>query len=112
MNLDTLITTTLSPLGYAAYANQYDGDDDIFFVFNYTTYPDGFWNDEANAEKHLVQIHLFAPHGDNINALRKKTKKAIVDAGLTWPSEVNASETSCQHYVYECEIITGADGNG
>lgn len=112
MDLDTLITTTLSPLGYPVYANQYNGDDDIFFVFNYTTYPDGFWDDAANAEKYLVQIHLFAPHGDNINALRKKTKKTIANAGFVWPSEVNASETSCQHYVYECEIIMEIDDNG
>ncbi len=94
---------------------SYDGDADTYFVFNMDAIPDNFADDEAQADRWLVQLHLFAPFKRNTMELRRQIRAAIRDVLGDYPSLVDASEGvraadgTEQHIVFEFEIATGVE---
>lgn len=108
VSVESTIKGALESLG-KVYPNNYDGADEVYFVFNHNTMPDDFGDNKPNHERALVQVHLFCPHKFNSIKLRKDTKKALVNAGLTYPYMTNASDSEGQHWVMECEIANGED---
>lgn len=94
---------------------SYDGDAETYFVFNMDAVPDAFADDEAQADRWLVQLHLFAPFTLNTTALRKQIRLAVRDALGAYPAQIDASEGvraadgTEQHIVFEFEIATGVD---
>lgn len=85
-------------------ADTYTGKEEVYLTFGYTSVPAAHADDEPTHERFLISIHLFAPTGHNTVELRRKVKKALANAGTTWPSMENASDKDGQHLVFECEM--------
>lgn len=92
-------------------ADVYKGDAAEYIVFNYTTIPDDFGDDDAQYYRYLVQVHLFAPYEKNTLNYRRQITSRLVAADFTRPTITPAHDETRQHYVFECEY-TEAVGNG
>lgn len=79
-------------------------------MFNYDTLGADFADDAPGHERYLVQVHLYAPRTFDASERVRRTKRALADAGFTWPDTVNASDADGQHIVFECEYAEGIDG--
>lgn len=108
MSMESDIKAALVLLGYPCAANIYTGSAKTYFVFNYQVIPANFADNEPQHERYLVQLHLYAPHTQNTETLRKSTRRAI-QAAFMRPSELNVADDVNQHYVYEFEVADGAD---
>lgn len=90
-------------------ADTYKGREALYIVFNYTTIPSDFGDDDAGHNRILVQAHLYAPHEENTVTLRREIARRLVSAGFTRPSITPASDANGQHYVFECEDAEAVD---
>lgn len=111
------IRAALSFTGLSCTLNVYDGTDDTYFVLNMDTRADDFADDAPQHDRHLVQVHLFAPFTRNTMLLRKQVRAALFAAGCTYPDVTDASESvraadgTEQHVVFECEMATEVDAD-
>ena len=76
-----------------------------YYTFSCDSMGDDFGDDGPGAEVWLVQVHLFAPLGENCIRRARETKRALFAAGFTWPDMTDA--TDGQHYVFECKTVQG-----
>lgn len=104
MSVNDKIMQTLSFLGYPVHPNVYTGDAGTYLVFNINASPEDFGDNEPGCNVDFVQVHLFCPHTFYSIDTRKQIKRALLDAGFTYPYEVDASDEEGQHIVFECEI--------
>lgn len=109
MSVDSKIKSALSTFGDPVENTEYKGEAARYYVFNYSSTGADFADDEPGHEKYFVQVHLFAPLCENLTKRIKQTKRALFDAGFTWPEMVNASDGDWRHLVFECEIAEGVD---
>lgn len=89
------------------YQNNYDGDEKQYWVFNLSSIPADFANDEPQHEVYMVQLHLFCPYSVNTSNLQKEVKRSIQYAGFSFPSLENASDADGQHLVFEFQTAEG-----
>lgn len=109
MSVDAKIKAALDAFGDPVENALYQGKSERYYVFNYSTLGAGYADDEPTHERYLIQVHLFAPLSENITQRVRETKKALNDAGFTWPSTQNASDEEARHVVFECETAEGVD---
>lgn len=107
VSIEKKIKNALAPLGYKIYPNNYDGADEIYFVFNHNTLPDDFGDNAPRHERALIQVHFFCPHDFNSVQTRKDVKLALLYAGFTYPYMTDASDKDGQHWVFETETAEG-----
>lgn len=112
MTVDKRIRDALTPFGDEVYNGVSYATGGRYYVFSYVTIPADFGDDGPEHERYLVQVHFFAPLGENITARKKATCRALRAAGLTWPETQDASDSEKRHIVFECEIAEGVDGDG
>lgn len=105
MSVDERIVNLLTPFGLDIDNGVSTSREDKYFVFNYSTVPNVFADDSPWFENYLVQVHLFAPLNENISELKVQVKRALLDAGFTWPSTTDASDENSRHIVFECNIV-------
>ncbi len=108
MNVNSVLTSLFSGLLPTA-ADTYKGKATEYIVFNYTTIPADFGDDDAGHYRYLVQVHLYAPHEKNTLAYRREITRRLVSADFTRPTVAPASDANGQHYVFECETIGGVE---
>ena len=106
--MEASIKAAVASTGYPCGTNVYTGTETTYFVFNYTVLPDNFADNEPQHERYLVQLHFFAPHILNTDTVRK-TIRGLIKTAFAAPTEMNASDKTNQHYVYEFEVLDGAD---
>lgn len=110
MSINSRIATALDGLTRSpAAADTYKGREAEYIVFNYTTIPSDFGDDDAGHYRVLVQVHLYAPPEENTVRLRREISRRLVSAGFTRPSVVPASDKDGQHYIFECEDAEGVE---
>lgn len=95
------------PAGFPVFPNVYTGEDLEYVVTNYSALPALHAGDRPGAARYLVQVHYYLPHKKNPNPVIEALCLALHAAGFTGPAVQNASDSSGQHYVLECE---GWDG--
>ncbi len=110
MSIESRIKGALAPLGYKTYPGNYDGADEVYFVFNHNTFGDDYGNNRPQHERALIQVHLFCPHDFNGVQTRKSVKLALLGAGFTYPSLTDAGDKDGQHWVFEFETAEAVDG--
>ncbi len=88
----------------------YLGSEKEYFVFIFSVIPAMNADDRPNMERYLTQLHYFCPHDVDCTKLRQAVKEKLFDAGWTWPDEVDATDETSRHYVFECEIEGRMDG--
>ena len=111
VSVEARIVSALSPFGdpveksllYAA-ANKRPSR---YYTFIVQSFGAAYGDDEPGCERWLAQVHLFAPLAENCILRAAQTKKALFEAGFTWPSMVDATDQDGQHYVFECETAAG-----
>lgn len=104
-NVDTALKTALAPFGIDLESNIYQGTAKKYIAYNYTTIPMDFGDDAPERERYLIQVHVFAPLNENINALVRDIKSALFAADFSWPESVNASTADERHIVLETEAV-------
>lgn len=76
-----------------------------YYTFSCESFGDDWGDDEPGCERCLVSVHLFAPLGESCLEQVRRTKRALLRAGFTWPHCTDATDQDCQHYVLECETV-------
>lgn len=104
MSINSLLKSALEPIAPTE-ADTYEGKLGTYIVFDYQSIPDDWGDDEPGCERFLIAVHLFAPTGVDTMRTRRAINRALVAAGTTWPSMVNASDKDGQHLVFECEFV-------
>lgn len=60
-------------------------------------------------------LHYVAPRGQNRIDIRQQIKVIILSLFGEWPSEENATDGNCQHFIYQWtsvrEVIHGTNGS-
>lgn len=112
MSVDAQIKSALEAFGDPIENAIFHGKEERYYVFNYSTVGADYADDGPGHERYLIQVHLFAPLRENITQRIKQTKRALFDAGFTWPELVNASDEEGRHIVFECETAGGIDPDG
>jgi hypothetical protein len=109
MSVNKVIRDALLPFGAPVEFEVFQGQEDAYFTFNYSSSGDDFGDDDPQHERYLVQVHYFCPLSENCVALMDKVKRALRCAGCTWPEVENASDEDGRHIVFECELARGVD---
>ena len=112
MTVNERIIAALKPEGFPVKPDLYDGQEDIFYTFNFDTRGELFADDAPQCEVCLIQVHLTCPRRFDSVELRRRTVKRLFQAGFTYPEVTNASDKDAQHYVFECEWIEGVEADG
>lgn len=112
MSVDKRIRDALLPLGLPVENSVYQGTAKSYFVFNYQSLGADFGDDGPAHERFLVQVHLFAPLGENVTGRVREAKRALCAAGFTWPEVTNADDADGRHRVLECELAEGVECDG
>ena len=102
------LRAALAPLGLPCYQNEYTEHDPVYFVFNISTIPADYADDAPAHERHLIQLHLYAPKSLNTSNLQAQVKQALFGALFLYPSTENASDNDAQHLVFETETVQEA----
>lgn len=111
MTIPQKIINALSFTGFPVSQTRHDGTEDTYFVFRLDSFPDNFGNDDPLHDVTEVQLSLFAPFATNTHKLRKQVKRALANAGFTYPTSTDASgavkksDGTEQHIVFECVIV-------
>ena len=107
MTVQKLIMDTLSPFGYPVVPDLYEGDEKKYFTFNIADDRGYLFADDVPSTNRItMQIHFFLPMSENYIAKKAEIRKALLDAGFTYPviEMLTEDDTQVRHIVYECEI--------
>lgn len=109
MSIESRIIAALSPIVPDIMPDEYTGSSLEYIEFNYDEvhlYANG-----TRAEtRALIQVHYYLPKKSNALTKKGLIAQALKDAGCTYPSIINASDTLSQHYTFECEGIVESEG--
>lgn len=117
VSVEEKIIAALAPFGDPVEASLlYAAARDLpprYYTFSCSSFGADFGDDEPGCERWLVNVHYFAPlYNEDITGRIKKTKRALHQAGFTWPSCVDAGDQDGRHLVFECQIVEGVDMDG
>lgn len=107
MNVDVMLDQALTSVGLPAYPNTYTGKRLEYLTWNYTEIPAVYAERAPRAARYLIQVHYYLPHKEDPSAKKQLLRNALFNAGCTWPSIENSSESEGQHWVFECEYANG-----
>ena len=112
MTVNEILVQALDPLGIPLYPDVYLGEDAAYFVFTYSSVGDAFADDRPGVERHLISLHYYGPLAGNPLRLIDDAKRALFQAGTTWPQTTHLSDENRRHIVLECEIEMGVGLDG
>ena len=107
MTVNDRIIQALSPFGLKVVPDFYGEGEEEYFTFNYADDRAADFGD--NEPLHVVaymQIHYFCPVKKDYLHLKREVRKALLEAGFTYPSVTDAtvSGDAERHLVFECSI--------
>lgn len=108
MAIGEIIRSAVLPIIPICDPGAYLGDEAEYTVYNCTELPDDYGDDAPQAMRYLVQLHWFLPIGVNPTDKKRRLRQALHGAGLTYPTVMDSSTLTAQHFVLECE---GCDGD-
>ena len=85
----------------------YNGTSTKYVVFNLVdSRGEVFSDDKPKIDATAMQIHFFCPSTYNYHSDKARIRKALFDAGFTYPQITTIYEevTKMLHIVFECEI--------
>lgn len=116
VSVESKIVAALAPFGDPVEKSLlYAAAQDLppqYYTFSCSSSGADFGDDEPGCERWMVSVHFFAPLHGNISRRVKQTKRALFQAGFTWPRTVDAGDQDGQHIVFECEIAEEVDPDG
>ena len=109
MTLNQRIIQALKPLGLPVVPDVDTLHRPRCLVFNYDLIPPQPADNRPTWYKALIQVHLYLPLENDGREIRRQVLEALVDAGMTWPEIIDATDEETQHKVFECETLVGKD---
>ncbi len=94
------------------YPDWYGGDEKEYVTFLYSEIPVMNANNQPMFDRITTYIHLFAPLGKNVLALKAQIRKKLTMSGFTYPTTTNATNDDSQHFVMQCEYCRGMCEDG
>ena len=79
--MNNKIRAAVLPVVSVCVPDLYTGEKTTYCTFQYTEMPQAFGDDMPQITVYLVQVHLFAPCGENVLPLRKQRAQR---AALCW----------------------------
>ena len=107
MTVNARIREALGFLSIPVTADFFGDGETEYITFNYVTDQGILYADnEAVADVAKMQIHYFLPATKNYLENKKKIRKALQEAGFTWPDVTVLMEPDqkTRHLTFECEI--------
>ena len=83
---------------------------EVYCTFSYTESPALFGDEEPEALRYLGQLHLYLPAGANPIHLKRRLRRAMLDAGCAVGDALNLTDLEGQHYVLEFEYADSEVG--
>lgn len=102
-SVEKRIRDALIPLGYDVEKGVYRGSNKTYFVFGYNTIPIQPSDDTPEFEKYLIWVRLVAPITTKITGLILQAKRALENAGFSYPQSVMADSQDNQESLLETE---------
>lgn len=107
MTVNEKIIQALSPFGLKVTPDFYGDGAEEYFTFNYADDRASDFGD--NEPIHVVaymQIHYFCPVKKDYLKLKKEVRKALMNAGFSYPVVTDATSAGDEerHLVFECDI--------
>lgn len=106
-SMNRIVVSALSVFQLPVAENIYEGTASEYFVYNYAddVLADS-GDDEPQAYVASMQIHYICPLQRSYSDMKRRIRKALVDAGFTAPEVTDASDTAdrTRHLVFECEM--------
>lgn len=107
MAINETLISAITPIVPICVPNVYTGEGQEYCVFHVDERPDLFGDDSPQAILYTVLLHWYLPLGSNPLATRRKIKRAILEAGGTYPGVVDDTDADGQHFIFEFEYIDG-----
>ena len=107
MSINELIRDAVLPIVPICEPDSYEGDAAEYCTFHYSEFPTLFADGTPDAILYSVMLHWFLPRGADPTKKKAKLRRAIFEAGCTYPSTINASDNDAQHYVFEFQYADG-----
>lgn len=107
MTVNEIIIAALSPFGLEVTPDFFGGGAEEYFTFNYSDdRASDFGDDRPTHTVAYMQIHYFCPVKKDYLEIKKKVRKALLDAGFTYPTVTDATSLGDdeRHLVFECSI--------
>lgn len=106
------IVSALRPFQLPVAENIYEGASLEYFVYNIALdSAEDTGDDVPQAYVASMQVHYICPINQSYADMKRRIRKALVDAGFTAPEVTDASDEKdrTRHLVFECEIINDYD---
>ena len=113
MDIDEIIKAAIEPLVPVCVIDVYGGEAEEFVVYTYTETPTDIGDDEPHAIRYTVTLHWIFPWRPGITASaevkekKRQIKRALVAAGLSYPTVSSAGDDQWAELVFETEYIDG-----
>lgn len=107
MTVNQKIIEALKPFEIPVIPDVYEGNEKEYCTFNYADDRGGdFGDNKPLTDIAYMQIHYFAPLKKDYLKKKREIRKALFEAGFTYPevTENNEYENGIRHLVFECEI--------
>lgn len=107
MTIHAKIIQALKPFGMPVKPDLYTGTEKRYIIFNYADDRAVLFADNAPlCVVAYMQIHLFIPLDEDYLNIKSRIRKALFDAGFTYPevTEQIENDTKKRHIIFECEI--------
>ena len=106
-SVNKIIVSALRSFNLPVAENLYEGKANEYFYYNFADDALGDSGDDLpQAYVAYLQIHYVCPMSKSYADMKRRIRKALVDAGFTAPEVTDASDTTdrLRHLVFECSI--------
>lgn len=107
MTVNEKIIAALTGFGIPVTPDFFGGDASEYFTFNYADDRAGDFGDDCPINViAYMQIHYFCEMKKDYLLMKKKIRKALFDAGFSYPEVTDATllDGGIRHLVFECSI--------
>ena len=107
METSEKIVAAIKPFGVPCVPDLSTGGAKRFVTYNFADdYGTDFADDQPETVVNSMQIHFFMPANESYISWKKKIRKALFDAGFTFPEVIiqTEDENTIRHMIFECSI--------
>lgn len=108
MTVNQKIREALAPFGCPVKPDLYTGNEARWFTFNEADNRAALHaNNSPRGDRVAMQIHFFLPLEENYLSERRRIRRALLNAGFTYPfiTMLTEDDTRIRHIIFECEIL-------
>lgn len=102
-SVDKRIRDALLIFGYDVEKGVYRGSNEVYFVFGYNTIPAQPSDNTPEFERYLIWVRIVAPVTTKITTLVRQVKRALENAGFTYPKSTPVEDADRQEIMLETE---------